>query len=89
VVKAFNTTGAENMADTRYPDGAPMMPVCADDADARQRVMALATLIGFDAVDLGPLMAARYLEPFAMTWIHLAIKQGHGRNFAFAMLRRA
>jgi hypothetical protein len=89
VVKAFNTTGAENMADTRYPGGAPMMPVCGDDAEARQRVMALATLIGFDAVDLGPLMAARYLEPLAMTWIHLAIKQGHGRKFAFAMLRRA
>jgi predicted dinucleotide-binding enzyme len=88
VVKAFNTTGAENMADTRYPGGAPFMPVCGDDAQARQRVLALATLIGFDAVDLGPLSAARYLEPFAMTWIHLAIKQGHGRRFAFAMLRR-
>ena len=88
VVKAFNTTGAENMADSRYAKGAPMMPVCGDDAQARQRAMALATLIGFEAVDMGPLMAARYLEPFAMTWIHLAIKQGHGRRFAFAMLRR-
>lgn len=88
VVKAFNTTGAENMADSRYPQGVPMMPVCGDDAQARQRAMALATLIGFEAVDMGPLMAARYLEPFAMTWIHLAIKQGHGRRFAFAMLRR-
>lgn len=88
VVKAFNTTGAENMADTRYPGGSPMMPLCGDDADARQRVMALATLIGFDAVDMGPLMAARYLEPFAMTWIHLALKQGYGRKFAFGMLRR-
>lgn len=88
VVKAFNTTGAENMADSRYPKGAPMLPVCGDDAQARQRAMALATLIGFEAVDMGPLMAARYLEPFAMTWIHLAIKQGHGRRFAFAMLRR-
>lgn len=88
VVKAFNTTGAENMADSRYPQGTPMMPVCGDDAAARQRAMALATLIGFEAVDMGPLMAARYLEPFAMTWIHLAIKQGHGRRFAFAMLRR-
>jgi hypothetical protein len=66
-----------------------MMPVCGDDAEARQRAMALATLIGFDAVDLGPLMAARYLEPFAMTWIHLAIKQGHGRKFAFGMLHRS
>jgi hypothetical protein len=88
VVKAFNSTGAENMADSRYLQGAPMMPVCGDDAEARQRAQALATLIGFDAVDMGPLMAARYLEPFAMTWIHLAIKQGYGRKFAFAMLRR-
>lgn len=88
VVKAFNVTGAENMADSRYPQGLPVMPICGDDAEARQRVLSLATLIGFDAVDLGPLMAARYLEPFAMTWIHLAIKQGYGRNFAFAMLRR-
>ncbi len=88
VIKAFNTTGAENMADTHYPGGAPMMPLCGDDADARQRVAALATLIGFDAVDMGPLMAARYLEPFAMTWIHLALKQGYGRKFAFGMLRR-
>lgn len=89
VVKAFNTTGAENMADTRYPSGAPVMPICGDDADARQRVMALATLIGFDAVDMGPLSAARYLEPLAMAWIHLAINQGYGRKFAFGLLRRA
>jgi hypothetical protein len=88
VVKAFNTTGAENMADAAYPAGLPMMPVCGDDAQARQRGMALATLIGFEAVDMGPLMAARYLEPFAMTWIHLAFRQGFGRRFAFGLLRR-
>ena len=88
VVKAFNTTGAENMADAAFPGGLPFMPVCGDDAEARRRVMALATLIGFDAVDLGPLAAARYLEPFAMAWIHLAIKQGYGRKFAFGILRR-
>ena len=88
VVKAFNTTGAENMANTAYPGGTLFMPLCGDDDHARQRVMALATLIGFDAVDMGPLMAARYLEPFAMTWIHLAFRQGYGRQFAFAVLRR-
>ena len=88
VVKAFNTTGAENMADPAYPGGAPFMPVCADDAAARTKVLSLATLIGFDAVDCGPLSAARYLEPFAMTWIHMAIKLGHGRNFAFSRLLR-
>ena len=88
VVKAFNTTGAENMADSRYPGGVPFMPVCGDDAGARARVVALAALIGFDAVDCGDLQAARFLEPFAMTWIHLAIKLGHGRSFAFARLQR-
>jgi len=89
VVKAFNSTGAENMADSRYPQGRPMMPVAGDDAAARQQVMALATLIGFDAVDMGPLTAARYLEPLAMVWIHLAFHQGQGRRFAFARLDRS
>ena len=88
VVKAFNTTGAENMADTRYPNGTPFMPVCGNDAQARAKVIALATLIGFDAVDCGDLASARYLEPFAMTWIHMAIKLGLGRRFAFARLQR-
>ena len=73
VVKAFNTTGAENMADSRYNGGQVFMPVCGDDVDARSRVIALATLIGFDAGDCGDLKSARYLEPFAMTWIHMAI----------------
>lgn len=50
--------------------------------------LALATLIGFDAVDCGDLSAARYLEPFAMTWIHMALKLGMGRRFAFARLHR-
>lgn len=88
VVKAFNTTGAENMADSHYPGGSIFMPVCGDDAEARSRVVSLATLIGFDAVDCGDLRVARYLEPFAMTWIHMAIKLGHGRRFAFGRLQR-
>lgn len=88
VVKAFNTTGAENMADPAYPGGTPVMPVCADDAEARAQVMALATRMGFEALDCGPLSSARWLEPFAMTWIDLAIRRGQGRNIAFALLRR-
>ncbi len=88
VVKAFNTTGAENMANSHYADGTPFMPVCGDDAEARAAVIALATMIGFDAVDCGDLQAARYLEPMAMVWIHMAIRLGYGRNFAFARLRR-
>lgn len=83
VVKAFNTTGFENLRDPRYPGGDLFMPVAGDDAAARQRVIALALLMGFDAVDLGPLQAARYLEPMAMVWIELALRRGQGRRFGF------
>jgi 8-hydroxy-5-deazaflavin:NADPH oxidoreductase len=88
VVKAFNTTGFENMADPQYLQGRIFMPVCGDDAAARSKIVALAISLGFDGVDAGALAAARYLEPFAMTWIHLAYRQGFGRNFAFSIIRR-
>ncbi len=88
VVKCFNTTGFENTAQPQYPAGALFMPVAGDDADARQKVVALATLIGFDAVDMGALAAARYLEPWAMVWIEMAMRLGHGRQFGFVCQRR-
>ncbi len=34
--------------------------------------------------DAGPLSAARYPEPFAMTWIHLAYARGQGHSWAFS-----
>jgi predicted dinucleotide-binding enzyme len=83
VVKAFNTTGFDNMLDPHYRGGDLFMPVAGDDPEARAKVIALATLLGFDAVDLGALASARYLEPMAMVWIQMAMKLGHGRRFGF------
>ncbi|MCB9668039.1 MAG: NAD(P)-binding domain-containing protein [Alphaproteobacteria bacterium] len=88
VVKVFNTTGMENMANPRYPTGASMMLACGDDADALATAVRLATDLGFDAHPFGALASARLLEPFAMVWIRLAMIHGHGRGFAFGMLRR-
>jgi predicted dinucleotide-binding enzyme len=88
VVKAFNTTGANNMADARYSGGKLLMLVAGDDNAAKQTTMSLATDLGFEAVDAGPLAMSRYLEPMAMVWIRLALVQQHGRNFGFALLRR-
>ena len=88
VVKAFNTTGAENMADPLY-DGDPItMFICGDDEAAKATVTDLAKALGFDVVDVGGLEAARFIEPMAMVWINLAIKQGLGRNIAFKLVRR-
>ena len=88
VVKAFNTTGANNMANSKYAAGKLMMPVAGDDAAAKKTVMALAADLGFEPVDAGPLAMSRHLEPMAMFWIKLAYAQGMGREFGFAMLKR-
>ncbi len=88
LVKAFNTTGAENMRSPRFGGGQAAMFICGDDRPAKSVVSRLATDLGFDAVDAGPLAAARLLEPLAMLWISLAYAQGLGTGFAFAILRR-
>jgi 8-hydroxy-5-deazaflavin:NADPH oxidoreductase len=88
VVKAFNTTGADNMADSGYAGGKLIMPIACDDADAKTAVMSLARELGFEPIDTGPLAMSRYLEPMAMVWIKLAIAQKMGRNFGFALVRR-
>lgn len=88
VVKAFNTTGSSNMANTHYGNNEITMCVAGDDAAAKSTVMKLAEELGFEAIDAGPLKNARLLEPFAMLWIYLALKQGLGPNIAFKLLRR-
>jgi 8-hydroxy-5-deazaflavin:NADPH oxidoreductase len=88
VVKAFNTTGFGNMADSQYAMGKLAMLVAGDDAEAKRVVLGLASDLGFDPVDAGPLTISRYLEPMAMVWIKLAMVQKMGRDFGFAILRR-
>jgi 8-hydroxy-5-deazaflavin:NADPH oxidoreductase len=88
-VKAFNTIGASNFAYSRFGSECATMFICGDDAWAKSAVAGLVTELGFDSVDAGPLLAARFLEPLAMLWIHLAFKQGLGpTGHAFKLLRR-
>ncbi|MDX1664178.1 MAG: NADPH-dependent F420 reductase [Candidatus Promineifilaceae bacterium] len=88
VVKAFNTTGWDNMADPDYDGEAATMFICGDDEAAKETVADLAETLGFDVADVGGLAAARWLEPMAMAWISLAMRQGLGRNIAFRLMRR-
>ena len=48
----------------------------------------LASDLGFEPKDAGGLAIARLLEPFAMLWIHLAMRQGFGTGFAFKLMKR-
>lgn len=64
VVKAFNTVFAQHYGGDLTLNGEKLQTfVASDDEPARKTVMALASDMGFDAVDAGPLGNARYLEP--------------------------
>lgn len=88
VVKAFNSTGFENMANPRYGDSRAVMPVAGDDRGAVDVVAGLAEGLGFEAVRLPSLARSRDLEPLAMLWIKLAMAWGQGRDIAFGVARR-
>jgi 8-hydroxy-5-deazaflavin:NADPH oxidoreductase len=88
VVKAFNQTGFENLADARAYPSRPAMFIAGDDAEARQLAATLAVDAGFEAIDAGPLRAARLLEPLALLWIELARRRGLGPGIAVTLQRK-
>lgn len=88
VVKAFSTTGTANLQDPVYGNSRISMFLCGDDTDSKATVQRLAEDLDFEVIDTGALSTARYLEPLAMLWIHLAYARGFGSNFAFKILRR-
>lgn len=73
VVKAFNTIGMGNVANLEFGGQNAAGFVCGDDGDARSLTLGLASEIGFDAVDCGPLSAVRLLEPMALMWIRACV----------------
>lgn len=88
LVKAFNTVSATTMENPSFPTGRPSVFYCGDDAGAKGHVDRLAVELGFEAHDAGPLRSARYLEPLAMLYIHLAIHENWRFPFAFGILKR-
>lgn len=86
VLKAFNTTGFGNMQNPVYAGKPVTMLFCTDDPAAQKIGERLIRDVGFEPVFAGPLKMARYLEPLAMLWISMSMKQG--RDFAFTILRR-
>ena len=89
VVKAFNTVFAQCMSTGKIKGTPVFLPVAADDPKAKEAVLALCRDIGFDAVDAGPLVNARLLEPMAFLNIQLGyvINRGMGTGIGFSLVR--
>lgn len=88
VVKAFNTIGAADLGNAQFRTQRADGFYCGDDAKAKAIVRGLVEAAGFNAVDVGPLRNARYLEALAMLWIDMAVNQKQGVNHAFKLLKR-
>jgi 8-hydroxy-5-deazaflavin:NADPH oxidoreductase len=88
VVKAFNAIGARTLNNPIFDSERADLFICGDDIHAKRVVVELATDIGFDVVDVGPLVNARMLEQLALLWIELAFRQQMGPNIGFKLLRR-
>lgn len=89
IVKCFNTTGAENMADPVYQGKGIDMFYAGDSDRAKKVAEQLAKDLGFENVyNFGGSDKFQLLEQFALSWINLAIMQGYGRGIAFKVLKR-
>jgi predicted dinucleotide-binding enzyme len=62
VVKAFNTPAARNVADPKRVATPLTIALAGEDAAAKMRVAKLVSALGLEPLDVGPLVAARYLE---------------------------
>lgn len=90
VVKAFNSVPSELLragADTLSEK--PVVCYASDERKAKRVVARLAKQIGFEPVDCGALLNARYLEPLAMLVGELAYNQGKRPEVGLRVLRPA
>lgn len=89
VVKCFNSTGFENMLNPVYDGQGIDMFMAGDSEKAKAVAKQLALDCGFGScIDFGMSDKVELLEKFALSWINLAIMQGHGRNIAFKVVGR-
>lgn len=88
VIKAFNTIGANHMTGRREDVEPATMFICGDNAQAKLKVIGLASDAGFDPLDCGPLSNAHLLEALALLWIDL-MRRGMGRDIAFRLIQRS
>lgn len=67
-VKAFSSIGSDLMVNPRFGVVRPTMFICGNDAGAKAEVGRILQQFGWEAEDLGPVQAARAIEPLSLLW---------------------
>lgn len=89
VVKCFNTTGFNNMENTKYGEINIDAFVGGDSIKGKEVAIQLAKDAGFaECYPIGGNDKFQLMEQFAWFWINLAMFQGQGREIAFKLLKR-
>lgn len=87
VVKALNTIFAQHYSSGLNISGKALQTfVASDDEAAKQLVQEVASKIGLEPVDAGPLKNARYLEPLGFLNIQFGYVLGKGTEIAPQLL---
>ena len=90
VVSAFGTVPSEVLSpvfEARRRKSRPSLLYCGDDEGAKKVVAQLIGDTGFDPLDAGALLLARYLEPFTMLVAELAYERGGSPALAYRFER--
>lgn len=89
VVKCFNTTGFNNMENTKYGEINIDAFVAGDSIKGKEVAIQLAKDAGFaECYPIGGNDKFQLMEQFAWFWINLAMFQGQGGEIAFKLLKR-
>jgi len=67
-VKCFSCVGSAFMVDPDFGGTKPTMFICGDDAGAKEEVRAILDAFGWETEDMGPVEAARAIEPLCILW---------------------
>jgi predicted dinucleotide-binding enzyme len=86
-VKAFNSVGNGQMVNPDFGGLRPTMFICGNDAGAKKTVAGICDAFGWDAEDMGPVEAARAIEPLCKLWCIPGIGHGDWSPHAFKLLR--
>jgi 8-hydroxy-5-deazaflavin:NADPH oxidoreductase len=87
IVKCFNIVSNLQMVNPTFSEGKPEMLICGNDAQAKQRVIAILKEFGWPgAIDTGGIEEARWLETLVPLWVRVGAALNTWRH-AFKVVR--
>jgi predicted dinucleotide-binding enzyme len=86
-VKVFSSVGSAFMVDPDFAGSKPTMFICGNEPSAKAKVRAILDQFGWETEDMGPVEAARAIEPLCMLWCIPGLAEGRW-NHAFKLLKK-